>query len=124
MSYRGRKLPYGRQTFFATQAVLELLLGGTIFDHQNVYVVGRDRKSTRLNSSHANISYAVFCLIKMKMPLMSLILIARINPLIRSLHYLFVCVSLSLPCVLLSPRLLMPFILDLNGTLLPTIQSS
>src|SRR3712207_7199506 len=25
---------------------------------------GRDRKSTRLNSSHANISYAVFCLIK------------------------------------------------------------
>src|SRR3712207_8634922 len=25
---------------------------------------GADRKSTRLNSSHANISYAVFCLIK------------------------------------------------------------
>src|SRR3712207_6990191 len=25
-------------------------------------VVGEDRKSTRLNSSHANISYAVFCL--------------------------------------------------------------
>src|SRR3712207_7731384 len=25
-------------------------------------VVDRDRKSTRLNSSHANISYAVFCL--------------------------------------------------------------
>src|SRR3712207_6847680 len=24
--------------------------------------LGRDRKSTRLNSSHANISYAVFCL--------------------------------------------------------------
>src|SRR3712207_8716533 len=24
--------------------------------------IGRDRKSTRLNSSHANISYAVFCL--------------------------------------------------------------
>src|SRR3712207_9467202 len=29
-------------------------------DHQVV----RDRKSTRLNSSHANISYAVFCLKK------------------------------------------------------------
>src|SRR3712207_7014752 len=28
--------------------------------------VGRDRKSTRLNSSHANISYAVFCLKKNK----------------------------------------------------------
>src|SRR3712207_7006714 len=27
-------------------------------------VVRRDRKSTRLNSSHANISYAVFCLKK------------------------------------------------------------
>src|SRR3712207_8342897 len=26
--------------------------------------IGRDRKSTRLNSSHANISYAVFCLKK------------------------------------------------------------
>src|SRR3712207_8985496 len=28
--------------------------------------VGLDRKSTRLNSSHANISYAVFCLKKKK----------------------------------------------------------
>src|SRR3712207_8032925 len=28
--------------------------------------VGLDRKSTRLNSSHANISYAVFCLKKNK----------------------------------------------------------
>src|SRR3712207_6858169 len=35
---------------------------------------GRDRKSTRLNSSHANISYAVFCLKKNKhnSPLFSL----------------------------------------------------
>src|SRR3712207_7799913 len=29
-------------------------------------VGGKDRKSTRLNSSHANISYAVFCLKKKK----------------------------------------------------------
>src|SRR3712207_9589195 len=29
-------------------------------------VPGQDRKSTRLNSSHANISYAVFCLKKKK----------------------------------------------------------
>src|SRR3712207_7101392 len=29
-------------------------------------VLGEDRKSTRLNSSHANISYAVFCLKKKK----------------------------------------------------------
>src|SRR3712207_8555390 len=34
-----------------------------------------DRKSTRLNSSHANISYAVFCLKKKKiLPLLPLIL--------------------------------------------------
>src|SRR3712207_7481777 len=29
-----------------------------------MYVRDKDRKSTRLNSSHANISYAVFCLKK------------------------------------------------------------
>src|SRR3712207_6937833 len=34
---------------------------------QSYYAGGRqDRKSTRLNSSHANISYAVFCLKKKK----------------------------------------------------------
>src|SRR3989454_6428634 len=33
----------------------------TVKDHQ---IVGRDRKSTRLNSSHLVISYAVFCLKK------------------------------------------------------------
>src|SRR3712207_9328975 len=32
--------------------------------HRAVGNRGRDRKSTRLNSSHANISYAVFCLKK------------------------------------------------------------
>src|SRR3712207_7162384 len=34
-----------------------------------------DRKSTRLNSSHANISYAVFCLKKKKKPPMDLYII-------------------------------------------------
>src|SRR5258707_8245498 len=34
-----------------------------------------DRKSTRLNSSHANISYAVFCLKKKRTKLPSLLLI-------------------------------------------------
>src|SRR5436190_15639545 len=35
-------------------------------DHQSVgwFGTGRDRKSTRLNSSHTVISYAVFCLKK------------------------------------------------------------
>src|SRR3712207_7367851 len=32
--------------------------------HGRRYADPRDRKSTRLNSSHANISYAVFCLNK------------------------------------------------------------
>src|SRR5258707_11083306 len=34
--------------------------------------VGQDRKSTRLNSSHANISYAVFCLKKKKNKIMKI----------------------------------------------------
>src|SRR5436190_17862507 len=40
---------------------------GTFFDAAVVHVPsGRDRKSTRLNSSHTVISYAVFCLKKKK----------------------------------------------------------
>src|SRR5690349_23166758 len=34
----------------------------------------RDRKSTRLNSSHVEISYAVFCLKKKRNPLLSLLM--------------------------------------------------
>src|SRR3712207_8122698 len=38
--------------------------------HRGAQVGGQpDRKSTRLNSSHANISYAVFCLKKTRNPL-------------------------------------------------------
>src|SRR5438445_9683415 len=35
-------------------------------EKNNLRAAHRDRKSTRLNSSHANISYAVFCLKKKK----------------------------------------------------------
>src|SRR5690625_7615 len=49
------------------------ILGGRDFDEQRAtlragvdVVVGTDRKSTRLNSSHVAISYAVFCLKKKK----------------------------------------------------------
>src|SRR5688572_31300451 len=35
-------------------------------DESEVFVAGTDRKSTRLNSSHSQISYAVFCLKKKK----------------------------------------------------------
>src|SRR3712207_8416634 len=44
--------------------------GWDLVEVVNFFVAGRhvegDRKSTRLNSSHANISYAVFCLKKKK----------------------------------------------------------
>src|SRR2546426_7894187 len=47
----------GRQETRTTQRVAELL-----------HAAGLDRKSTRLNSSHLVISYAVFCLKKKKKP--------------------------------------------------------
>src|SRR3712207_7914899 len=39
---------------------------GLTDQHDVVHLPHQDRKSTRLNSSHANISYAVFCLKKKK----------------------------------------------------------
>src|SRR5690606_40470127 len=41
---------------------------GVFFDHDKgkTHSSGKDRKSTRLNSSHVKISYAVFCLKKKK----------------------------------------------------------
>src|SRR3712207_8299633 len=47
----------------ATDAVR---VGGWAGDPGVPHAAQRDRKSTRLNSSHANISYAVFCLKKKK----------------------------------------------------------
>src|SRR3712207_7314930 len=43
-------------------------LGYVVLDVRTAaeFGAGQDRKSTRLNSSHANISYAVFCLKKKK----------------------------------------------------------
>src|SRR5258707_11923731 len=46
-----------------TEAV-ELFLAYVLGGGRNEKLNGLDRKSTRLNSSHANISYAVFCLKK------------------------------------------------------------
>src|SRR3712207_8271648 len=43
---------------------LEVIAGSTTASKTSAR--GLDRKSTRLNSSHANISYAVFCLKKKK----------------------------------------------------------
>src|SRR3712207_8269227 len=46
------------------QADLELVAGAPADPRLVPALEARDRKSTRLNSSHANISYAVFCLKK------------------------------------------------------------
>src|SRR3712207_6931923 len=45
-------------------APTEILLVADAMTGQEAVGVAEDRKSTRLNSSHANISYAVFCLKK------------------------------------------------------------
>src|SRR3712207_7674617 len=45
---------------------LQVLARGTGISCRHGDHRGEDRKSTRLNSSHANISYAVFCLKKKK----------------------------------------------------------
>src|SRR2546430_4029885 len=43
-------------------------LGAALDPRRRSAASGRDRKSTRLNSSHSQISYAVFCLKKKKHP--------------------------------------------------------
>src|SRR5687768_18285506 len=48
------------KSHFVYVAIMALLVGVLVFG------VVRDRKSTRLNSSHGYISYAVFCLKKKK----------------------------------------------------------
>src|SRR3712207_8248618 len=53
----------------ATGAAAGVAVGGRAGGRRLVasnHAVSADRKSTRLNSSHANISYAVFCLKKKK----------------------------------------------------------
>src|SRR5947209_20310938 len=54
-------LPFAREF----RGRLEVIRGD--IRHRGVVERAADRKSTRLNSSHANISYAVFCLKKKKL---------------------------------------------------------
>src|SRR3712207_7296336 len=70
----------GRGRGLGQQAHVDDLIGNLLLNEQLVLGIHRDlhvvadrdlgvpgdRKSTRLNSSHANISYAVFCLKKKK----------------------------------------------------------
>src|SRR3712207_8817070 len=65
LEYRAYEvLEYARDSLENTQ-VRNLLPGGVVLTGGGSLL---DRKSTRLNSSHANISYAVFCLKKKKIP--------------------------------------------------------
>src|SRR5699024_12109980 len=48
---------------FAGASLLVASQAGIAYEHADGYAL-RDRKSTRLNSSHGSISYAVFCLNK------------------------------------------------------------
>src|SRR2546430_13346547 len=68
----------GRPVHFAIRSADDALIGGSGFDGFQVgkahraevgywlETVKADRKSTRLNSSHSQISYAAFCLKKKK----------------------------------------------------------
>src|SRR5204862_5280137 len=53
-------------TFSVVEAVVSDLQHVRIVPMSRARVGGEDRKSTRLNSSHVEISYAVFCLKKKK----------------------------------------------------------
>src|SRR5258707_11985264 len=75
---RGRILA-GRVAHYVAGGGGPSSLGGKVFRHRRLRRTeqahrfrhlrpGEDRKSTRLNSSHANISYAVFCLKKNQRP--------------------------------------------------------
>src|SRR3712207_7100835 len=80
--FRSEVLEVARVVDAGDRALAEVLLLGHLADEDVVLVVAghrdhevgaldaraleQDRKSTRLNSSHANISYAVFCLKKKK----------------------------------------------------------
>src|SRR3712207_8017766 len=66
---RDRTGAHSRLSRLQAQGVAEVLgyaAGPAARESESAPGGRRDRKSTRLNSSHANISYAVFCLKKKK----------------------------------------------------------
>src|SRR2546430_12553091 len=56
----------GRRSGHGDRCDGEALLVSLILPDEDKAIVHQDRKSTRLNSSHSQISYAVFCLKKKK----------------------------------------------------------
>src|SRR5436189_4903936 len=68
--FRSNRRGSGRAPRSAGRSTAEVLeLRGVIGPHHDLPVDDEDRKSTRLNSSHRCISYAVFCLKKKKIKL-------------------------------------------------------
>src|SRR5690349_25164343 len=63
ISFRVTKVPSGPVVGEETAAIA----GGRFTEKDTSAVAEPDRKSTRLNSSHVEISYAVFCLKKKKL---------------------------------------------------------
>src|SRR5438309_7593004 len=66
--FRSLAIPAGPRSFARRQGPRELYSpdAGRAFDGSPRGSRAEDRKSTRLNSSHSSISYAVFCLKKKK----------------------------------------------------------
>src|SRR5262245_66626553 len=62
--FRSRNLFDERQAMLSDHTALFYVFGGNLFG--SAQSEREDRKSTRLNSSHLGISYAVFCLKKKK----------------------------------------------------------
>src|SRR3712207_8162162 len=62
----GMVLVLGQERFFSFGGDVDAIVLGGALIVVLAFFPGGDRKSTRLNSSHANISYAVFCLKKKK----------------------------------------------------------
>src|SRR2546421_2314244 len=90
---RSTLFPY--TTLFRSQPIMsdfrELLESDhiTVFDGAMgtmLYAKGVDRKSTRLNSSHDQISYAVFCLKKKNQPLASRVINRLCIPCVMKPH--------------------------------------
>src|SRR5256886_10813631 len=54
------------ELFYGNKLFTNIILLGMSFQRGLIPVSEKDRKSTRLNSSHSQISYAVFCLKKKK----------------------------------------------------------
>src|SRR3712207_7206780 len=66
--FRGRLAETRGQIAVGLRGLDDVPAGASLLAHRLGHLPGDlpDRKSTRLNSSHANISYAVFCLKKKK----------------------------------------------------------